>query len=346
MRGGVSCRESATSSEPHKESAPMKAIVVTEPGGPEKLALADLDKPRPKPGEVLVKLAAAGVNFIDVYFRMGLYPAPERPMRLGMEGAGWVDSVGDAVQGFAPGDSVAFAMTRGAYAEYSIVAADKLLHVPAGIPVAEAARIPLQGMTAHYLTRSSYALKPGDTCLVHAAAGGTGQLIVQMAKIAGARVIATAGSEEKAAIARDCGADETIVYRNVEIATEVKRITDGRGVDAVYDGVGAQTFEASLNSLRPRGTMVLFGQSSGPVPPFDPQILNQKGSLFLTRPSLGHYVATREELEWRANEVFAWRAAGKLKFALGGEWPLARAAEAHRALESRSTVGKLILTIA
>jgi len=323
----------------------MKAIVVTEPGGPENLALADLDRPRPKPGEVLVKLAAAGVNFIDVYFRMGLYPAPERPMRLGMEGAGWVEAVGDGATGFAPGDAVAFAMTRGAYAEFCIVSADKLLRVPDGIPVREAARIPLQGMTAHYLTRSSYALKPGDTCLVHAAAGGTGQLIVQLAKIVGAHAIATVGSEEKAAIARECGADEVILYRHADIAAEVKRLTAGRGVDAVYDGVGVQTFEASLNSLRPRGTMVLFGQSSGPVPPLDPQILNQRGSLFLTRPSLGHYVATREELEWRASEIFEWRAAGKLKFALGGQWPLAQAADAHRALESRSTTGKLVLTI-
>jgi NADPH2:quinone reductase len=323
----------------------MKAIVVHEPGGAENLRYEEIARPEPGKGEVLVRIVAAGVNYIDTYFRRGMYPAPERPMRLGMEGSGYVETLGEGVTSFAVGDAVAFAMTRGAYAEYCVVAADKLVPVPAGVPVAEAAQMMLQGMTAHYLTRSTFALKPGDTCLVHAAAGGTGRLLCQIAKIIGARVIGTAGNETKAEQAKAAGADEVILYQTQDFVAEVKRITNGRGVDVVYDGVGATTFEGSLSSLRPRGMMVLFGQSSGPVPPFDIQVLNQKGSLFLSRPSLGHYVATREELEWRAKEIFEWRAAGKLAFALDRSYPLADAAQAHLDLEGRKTAGKLVLTV-
>ncbi len=323
----------------------MKAIVVHEPGGAENLRYEEIARPEPGRGEVLVRIVAAGVNYIDTYFRRGMYPAPERPMRLGMEGSGYVETLGEGVTSFAVGDPVAFAMTRGAYAEYCVVAADKLVPVPTGVPVAEAAQMMLQGMTAHYLTRSTFALKPGDTCLVHAAAGGTGRLLCQIAKIVGARVIGTAGNETKAEQAKAAGADDVILYQTQDFVAEVKRITNGRGVDVVYDGVGATTFDGSLNCLRSRGMMVLFGQSSGPVPPFDIQVLNQKGSLFLSRPSLGHYVATREELEWRAKEIFEWRAASKLAFALDRSYPLADAAQAHLDLEGRKTAGKLVLTV-
>jgi NADPH2:quinone reductase len=322
----------------------MKLIQVPEPGGPENMKLVDVPKPSPGAGQALVRIAASGVNFIDIYFRIGLYKA-DLPVTLGSEGAGTVEAVGPGVTGLKPGDRVAYAMARGSYAEYALVPAAQLVPVPEGVDLQTAAAAMLQGMTAHYLTHSTFPLKKGDTCLVHAAAGGAGGLTVQMAKMLGARVFGTVSTEEKARIAREHGADEVIRYTEQDFEAEVKRLTDGRGVDVVYDSVGKTTFEKSLNSLRPRGTMVLFGQSSGPVPPFDPNILNGKGSLFLTRPSLGHYVLTREELLWRAEDVLNWIASGKLKLRIDRTYPLADAASAHRDLESRRTAGKLLLAV-
>ena len=320
----------------------MKAIQVRETGGPEKMELVDLPRPVAGPGQALVKIAASGVNFIDVYFRTGLYKA-ELPATLGSEGAGLVDSIGPGVTEVAPGDRVAYAMARGSYAEYAVVPAAQLVKIPAGIDLQTAAAAMLQGMTAHYLTHSTFPLKSGDTCLVHAAAGGAGSLLVQMAHHAGARVFGTVSTEAKAAIAKQAGADEVIFYTREDFDAAVKRFTGGRGVDVVYDSVGATTFDKSLNCLRPRGMLALFGQSSGPVPPFDPNILNGKGSLFLTRPSLAHHVTTREELLWRAGDVFGWVASGKLKIRVDRAYPLADAAQAHRDLEGRHTAGKLIL---
>lgn len=322
----------------------MKAIIITEPGGPEKLQLVDLPTPQPGPKQALVRLHAAGVNFIDVYFRMGLYKA-DLPVTLGNEGAGVVEAVGPEVTEVAPGDRVAYAMARGSYAQYSVVPAAVLVKIPDHLDFNTAAAAMLQGMTAHYLTHSTYALQNDDACLVHAAAGGAGGLIVQMAKMRGARVFGTVSTEEKARIAREHGADEIILYTQQDFEAEVKRLTNGRGVDVVYDSVGKTTFDKSLNSLRPRGVMALFGQSSGPVPPFDPNILNGKGSLFLTRPSLGHYVASREELLWRAGDVLTWIDSGKLKLRIDRTYPLAEVASAHKDLESRKTSGKLVLTI-
>lgn len=323
----------------------MRRIQVTEPGGPENLRLVDVPTPRPGPKEALVRIVASGVNFIDVYFRSGLYKA-DTPITLGSEGAGIVEAVGAEVAEVQPGDRVAYAMARGSYAEYAAVPAGLLVKIPDHVDFETAAAAMLQGMTAHYLTHSVFPLKEGDSCLVHAAAGGAGGLIVQMARMKGARVFGTVSTEEKAAIARSHGADEAILYTVHDFEAEVKRLTGGRGVDVVYDSVGKTTFEKSLNSLRPRGTMALFGQSSGPVPPFDPNILNGKGSLFLTRPSLGHYVLTRDELLWRAGDVLGWIASGKLKLRVDRRYPLAEAAAAHRDLESRRTAGKLILTVA
>jgi NADPH2:quinone reductase len=264
-------------------------------------------------------------------------------MVLGNEGAGAVEAVGPEVTEVKVGDRVAWAMQRGSYAEYAVVPAAILVKIPDGLDFQTAAAAMLQGMTAHYLTNSTYPLKSGEACLVHAAAGGTGSLIVQMAKMRGARVFGTVSTGEKAKIARQAGADETILYTSQDFEAEVKRLTGGRGVDAVYDSVGQSTFEKSLNSLRPRGVLALFGQSSGPVPPFDPNILNGKGSLFLTRPSLAHYLLTREELLWRAGDVLGWIAAGKLKLRIERTYPLADAAAAHRDLEGRRTAGKLLL---
>src|ERR1700681_412199 len=275
----------------------MKAIQVKEPGGPEKMELVDVATPAPGPRQALVRIAASGVNFIDVYFRTGLYKA-DLPMSLGAEGAGTVEAVGADVTEVAPGDRVAYAMARGSYAEYAVVPSAQLVKLPGAVDFATAAAAMLQGMTAHYLTHSTYTLKKGDTCLVHAAAGGAGGLIVQMAKMRGARVFGTVSTPDKAKIAHEHGADETILYTQTDFEAEVKRLTGGRGVDVVYDSVGKTTFEKSLNSLRPRGMLALFGQSSGPVPPFDPGILNAKASLFLTRPSLAHHAVTREELLW------------------------------------------------
>jgi NADPH2:quinone reductase len=320
----------------------MKIIHVKEPGGPEKMELVEVPKPQPGPGQALVRLAAIGVNFIDVYFRMGRYKA-DLPIVLGNEGAGTVESIGPTVTELVAGDRVAFAMQRGSYAEYVVVPVAMLVKIPPHVSFETAAAAMLQGMTAHYLTHSTFALKPGDTCLVHAAAGGAGGLVVQMAKMLGARVFGTVSTEEKARIAREAGADETILYTEQDFEAEVKRWTAGRGVDVVYDSVGQTTFAKSLDSLRPRGMLALFGQSSGPVPPFDPNILNGKGSLFLTRPSLGHYLLSRQELLWRAGDLLQWIDAGKLRLRIERTYPLAEAAAAHRDLESRRTAGKLLL---
>ena len=323
----------------------MKAIQVKQTGGPEKLELVEAPQPQPGPKQALVKLAASGVNFIDVYFRMGLYKA-DVPIAIGNEGAGTVAAIGSEVTEVKVGDRVAYAMARGSYAEYAVLPAWQLVPIPAHLDFNTAAAAMLQGMTAHYLTHSAWQLKAGETCLVHAAAGGTGGLIVQMAKMLGARVFGTVSTEEKAAIAKGHGVDEAVLYTQQDFEAEVKRLTGGKGVDVVYDSVGKSTFEKGLNCLRPRGMMALFGQSSGPVAPFDPTILNGKGSLFLTRPSLGHYLLTREELLWRAGDVLNWLDSGKLKLRIDRTYPLTEAAQAHRDLESRKTAGKLVLTIA
>jgi len=320
----------------------MKAIQITETGGPEKLHLVDIPKPQPVPKDALVKIAASGVNFIDVYHRIGLYKV-DLPAVLGMEAAGVVEEVGKEVTEVRPGDRVAYAMARGSYAEYAVVPAWQLVKIPDGIGLNSAAAAILQGMTAHYLTHSTFHLKSGDTCLVHAAAGGAGRLIVQMAKMLGARVLGTTSTEAKAEIVRQAGIDEIIFYTKQDFEAEVKRLTSGRGVDVVYDSVGATTYLQGLNCLRPRGMMVLFGQSGGKVPPIDPTILNTKGSLYLTRPTLAHYCANREELLSRAGDVLQWIASGKLKLAIDRTYPLPQAAQAHRDLESRATAGKILL---
>lgn len=320
----------------------MKAIQVKETGGPEKMLYVDAAVPQPGPKQALVKIAASGVNFIDVYFRTGLYKA-DPPITLGMEAAGVVEAVGPEVTEVRVGDRVAYAMARGSYAEYAVAPAWQLVKLPDGIELTSAAAAMLQGMTAHYLTHSTFPLKSGHTCLVHAAAGGAGRLIVQMAKMRGATVYGTVSTDAKARLAREAGADAVISYTRQDFEAEVKRLTGGRGVDVIYDSVGAPTYLQGLNCLRPRGMMVLFGQSGGNVPPIDPTILNTKGSLFLTRPSLGHYSATREELLWRAGDVLQWIASGKLKLAIDRTYPLAEAAQAHRDLESRATAGKVLL---
>jgi NADPH2:quinone reductase len=320
----------------------MKTIHVKEPGGAEMMELADVPTPSPGPKQALIRMAAIGVNFIDVYFRKGLYKA-DKPIVLGNEGAGTVEAIGPEVTEVAVGDRVAWAMQRGSYAEYALVPSAILVKIPEEVDFQMAAAAMLQGMTAHYLTHSTHLLQAGETCLVHAAAGGTGSLIVQMAKMLGARVFGTVSTEEKAQVARQAGTDETILYTQQDFDAEVKRLTGGRGVDVVYDSVGQSTFDKSLNSLRPRGLLALFGQSSGPVPPFDPNILNGKGSLFLSRPSLAHYLLTREELLWRAGDVLKWIAAGKLRLRIERTYPLANAAAAHRDLEGRKTAGKLLL---
>ena len=320
----------------------MRAIRVHDYGGPEVLRLEDLPVPEPGAGEARVKIAAVGVNFIDIYHRSGQYKGV-LPMTPGMEAAGIVDAVGPDVSDVQVGDRVVYAMRQGAYAEYAIVPATMLAPVPKSIDLHQAAAVMLQGMTAHYLTHSTYPLRPGDVALIHAAAGGVGLLLVQIAKRCGARVIGTVSTEEKAALAREAGADDIILYNQEDFSAAVRRQTDGAGVHVVYDSVGKTTFEGSLDCLRPRGYMVLFGQSSGAVPPFDPQVLNAKGSLFLTRPSLGHYLLTRDELLWRAGDLFAWMAAGELKVRIDATYPLEQAAEAHRALASRATSGKLLL---
>ena len=306
---------------------------------------AEVPAPTPKPNEALVQIKAAGVNFIDVYFREGRYPTP-LPFVNGQEAAGVVTAVGSEVTTIKPGDRVAYTGAFGSYAEYAAVPASRLVKVPDELDFEQAASAMLQGMTAHYLVHSSYPLKQGETALIHAAAGGVGLLLVQMAKTIGARVIATAGTHDKAQLARDAGADECIVYTEADFESETRRLTDGSGVHVVYDGVGKATFDKDLNVLRPRGYLVLFGGSSGAVPPFDLIKLSQKGSLFITRPTLAHYTATREELEWRANDVLQSIARGELKLRIHKVYPLAEAAQAHRDLEGRKTTGKLLLQTA
>jgi NADPH2:quinone reductase len=302
----------------------------------------ELQVPQPKPNEAVVKLAASGVNFIDVYNREGRYKAP-LPFVLGQEGAGVVTAIGAEVKSLKVGDRVAWTSQLGAYAEYAAVPADRLVPIPHGVSDQQAAAVMLQGMTAHYLSHDSYPLKKGETALVHAAAGGVGLLLVQMAHNIGARVIATVSTDEKAKLALGAGADEVILYSQVDFEAETKRLTGGKGVDVVYDSVGKTTFEKGLNILRPRGMMVLFGGSSGAVPPFDPLVLTQKGSLFLTRPSLANYISTREELVARSSAVFGMIAAGKLKLRIEHMYPLTEVQHAHRDLEGRKTTGKLLL---
>jgi NADPH2:quinone reductase len=322
----------------------MKAIEVKQPGGPEAMELAELPVPVPKANEAVVKLTASGVNFIDVYFREGRYKAP-MPFVLGQEGAGVVTAVGADVKSVKNGDRVAWFGLMGSYAEYAGVPADRLVPIPDGVTDQQAAAAMLQGMTAHYLSHDTYPLKRGETALVHAAAGGVGLLLVQMAHNIGARVIATVSTEQKAKLAREAGADEVILYTQSDFEEETKRLTEGKGVDVVYDSVGKTTFEKGLNILRPRGMMVLFGGSSGAVPPFDLIALSQKGSLYVTRPTLGHYTATREELVARSGAVFAMMASGKLKLRIEHIYPLAEAQQAHRDLEGRKTTGKLLLIV-
>ncbi|PRY29708.1 NADPH2:quinone reductase [Umezawaea tangerina] len=319
-----------------------KAVLVRSTGGPEVLELTDVEPKEPGPGQLLVAVAAAGVNYIDTYHRSGLYPL-ELPLALGLEGAGTVTAVGPDVTGFAVGDRVAWHESPGSYAEQVLVAAEQAVPVPEGVDDETAAATMLQGLTAHYLVTSTYPIHAGDTVLVHAAAGGVGQLLVQLAKSRGARVIATVSTAAKEELARAAGADEVIRYSEVDFAPEVRRLTDGVGVNAVYDGVGKDTFDGGLASLKPRGFMVLYGGASGPVPPVDPQRLNAAGSVYLTRPRLGAYVATREELEWRAGELFAAVADGSLKVAVGARYPLAEARKAHEDLEARRTTAKLLL---
>ena len=321
----------------------MKAILVHHTGGPEELNYEVVDIPKPAPGQALVKIAAAGVNFIDVYQRTGLYKLPI-PFTLGQEGAGVIEALGEGVTGFSAGDRVAYTSVVGSYAEYAAVPTKMLVKVPEGIDLKVAAGAMLQGMTAHYLTHSTFPLKKGDTALVHAAAGGAGLLIVQMAKALGAKVIGTMSTEAKAEIARKAGADETILYTTQDFEAEVKRITDGKGVDVVYDSVGVTTFLKSLSCIRPRGMMVSFGQSSGPVGPIEPLLLSQRGSLFLTRPTLAFHIATPEELAWRAGDVLNGIASGKLNIHIEKTYKLADVQQAHRDLESRKTTGKLVLT--
>jgi len=320
----------------------MKAIRIHNHGGPEVLAYEDVPVPEPRAGEARVKIEASGVNFIDIYHRIGLYPM-NRPCILGSEGAGIVDALGEGVSEVKPGDRVAYAMIPGSYAEYAVVPAVKLVPVPDDIDAKSAAGIMLQGMTAHYLSHSTYPLQKGDTALVHAAAGGVGLLLVQVAKLLGAKVIGTVSTQAKADLARRAGADEIIQYTQADFLAEVKRITNGQGVHVVYDSVGATTFEKSLDCLRPRGYLVLFGQSSGPVAAFDPAKLAAKGSLFLTRPSLAHYALTRAELLRRATDLFDWMHAGKLNLRIEKSLPLQDAREAQQLLEKRKTTGKLIL---
>ncbi len=321
----------------------MKAIRVNEYGGPEVLSYEDASVPEPGQGEARVRLAASGVNFIDVYQRTGVYPM-DLPFIAGQEGAGEVEAVGGGVEEISPGDYVAFAGVPGAYAEYVVAPAERL--VPFNVTYVEArmaAAVMLQGMTAHYLTHSTFPVQEGQTVLVHAAAGGVGLLLCQLAKMRGATVIGTAGTEEKAKLARSAGADEVILYTEQDFVEETKRITGGEGVHVVYDSVGKDTFDGGLDSLRPRGYMVLFGGSSGQVPPFDLQVLNQKGSLFVTRPKLNDYMATREELLWRAQSLFTWIGQNNLDVRIGGSYRLSEADQAHRDLEGRKTTGKLIL---
>jgi NADPH2:quinone reductase len=318
----------------------MKAVYIEQPGSPDVLKYGDMPKPELAPGHALVKVEASGVNFIDTYHRSGLYKLP-LPAILGSEGAGTVE----AGTLFKKGDRVAWAMARGSYAEYALVPESYLVALPDSVSFQDGAAAMLQGMTAHYLAYSTYPLKKGETALIHAAAGGTGRLLVQMAKLAGARVIGTTGTEAKAKLAREAGADEVILYSTEDFVAETRRLTDGKGVDVVYDSVGNTTLMKSLDCVRPRGMAVSFGQSSGAVPAFEPLLLAQKGSLFFTRPVLTHYISDRKELDWRASAVFRWIAEKKLILRVEHVYELAYAAQAHRDLEGRHTTGKLVLLI-
>jgi NADPH:quinone reductase len=320
----------------------MKAIQIQQTGGPEVLQLAELPIPEPGPGQVLIRVEAIGVNFIEIYFRKGTYKA-SLPLVPGSEAAGTVEELGPGVTGFKAGDAVASVGVLGSYAEYALVAAAQLVKVPAELSMEQAAAAMLQGMTAHYLAYSTFPLKAGETALVHAGAGGVGLLLTQIATRIGARVIATVSTEEKAELAREAGASDVILYSEKEFEPEVKRLTGGKGVDVVYDSVGKTTFEGSLNCLRPRGLLALFGGSSGPVPPFDLIQLAGKGSLFVTRPTLWHYIGTRADLEWRAGDVMGWAAKGELKVRAEYLYPLAEAAQAQTDLEARKTTGKILL---
>ena len=320
----------------------MKAIRVHTPGGPDVMKLEDVPEPKAGPGQAVVKLEAAGLNYIDVYFRTGTYKAP-LPLTPGLEGAGTVTQVGDGVKDLKIGDRVAYTGIPGSYAQMNVCPADRLVKLPDKLSFRDGAAAMLQGMTAHYLTRSTYPLKSGDTCLVHAAAGGMGLLLTQMGKMFGATVIGTVSTEEKAALAKQAGADHVILYSKQDFVAEVKRITNNRGVDVIYDGVGATTFEKGLTCIRPRGVMALYGAASGPVPPLDLQLLNANGSLFVTRPSLNHHIASREELVQRSGDVLGWIRDGKLKLRVETTFPLDKAGEAHRALEGRKTTGKVLL---
>ena len=320
----------------------MKAVRIHAHGGPEALRYEDVAEPQPKAGEAVVKVDAAGLNYLDVYYRTGIYKA-ELPITIGVEAGGTVTAVGPNVTEVKVGDKVAYTGVPGAYAQYAAVPAPRLVVLPAGVSTRQGAAAMLQGMTAHYLASTTYPLKKGDACLVHAAAGGVGLLLCQIAKMRGARVIGTVSTEAKAKLAREAGADEVVLYTTQDFEPEVKRLTGGRGVQVVYDSVGKTTFDKGFNCLVPRGMMVLYGQSSGPIGMFDPQVLNQKGSVFLTRPSLFHHVATREELQERAGDVLGWVRDGKLRLRTEFEFPLKDAAEAHRALEGRRTTGKVLL---
>jgi NADPH:quinone reductase len=320
----------------------MKAIRVSRAGGPEVLQLEDVPDPIPGPGEAVIRLEAIGVNFVEIYHRRGLYPS-QLPFTPGTEGAGTVVSVGPDVTGLRPGDRVASVNLLGSYAELGRAPAERMVLLPETIDTRTAAAAMLQGLTAHYLATSTYPLKSGDWCLIHAAAGGVGLLLCQIARDRGARIIGTVSTPEKAELSRAAGAHEVVRYTQQDFVGEARRITSGRGVSVVYDSVGKTTFEGSLNSLAPRGMLVLFGQSSGPVPPVDPQLLNSKGSLFLTRPTVAHYSATKEELSARASDLFQWVMTGALKVRVDRTFPLAQAAEAHRALEGRGTAGKVLL---
>jgi NADPH2:quinone reductase len=320
----------------------MKAIRITAHGGSDALKLEELPTPTPGPGQLLVKLAAAGLNYMDTYQRSGMYKIP-LPFTLGAEGAGTVAALGAGVTGFKAGDPVAYTGVPGAYAEYTLLPADRAVKVPPGMDLKTAAAIMLQGMTAHYLVSDTYPLKQGDWCLVHAGAGGVGLLLIQMAKMRGATVVTTVSTAEKAKLAKDAGADHVVLYSQVDFEAETKKIVGERGLDVVYDSVAKDTFDKGLNLLRRRGLMVLYGASSGPVPPLDLQVLNTKGSLFVTRPSLVHHIFTRAELEARAADVMNWVLSGKLKVRIGATFPLAQAKQAHDALEGRKTTGKVLL---
>ena len=320
----------------------MKAVRVHQHGGPEVMKLEELPTPAPGPGQARVKIEACGVNFIDIYQRTGLYKGAF-PFTLGLEGAGTVEAAGPDVKEVKVGDRVAWTGVPGSYATHNVIPADRLVVLPTKLSFQDGAAAMLQGMTAHYLSHATYPLKPGDSCLVHAAAGGVGLLLCQMAKMRGARVIGTVSTEAKAKLAREAGADDVILYTQQDFEAEVKRLTGGKGVNVVYDSVGKDTFDKSLNCLAPRGYLVFFGQSSGPVAPVDPQVLNAKGSVFLTRPGLAHHTATREELLQRAGDVLGWIASGKLRLRIERTYPLAEAAEAHKALAGRQTTGKVLL---